>query len=961
MKGIAVVLFLIYTICIYAEQLWEQPVEVYRYDNIVFQGAGTTTSDNNILLTWNEGAANDRHGYVQKYNSQMQPAWINPLIVPETYFDTGFIQTSDSSTVMVWYETGFNECIKVQKIGNDGLLAWGQNGVVAIPGYYSGHENYQAVADTSGGVFISIWHQVYNDIRLQHINADGTISFPQAGIIIAPHSTTSDYIVSMIAMGGDVIVAYCNDNTANIERIQSDGTILWTTQIPVDYQLTNTNNIKLIKCNSNSFYLVNSNASNIKVQLIADTGSPMWNMPTVVSESTSATIRWNSVSLCCTNEGLLNLCWSNGDREYVQKLNPAGQLLWLVNGCYFYTYAEDCNLSKVCLGNSNDIYVIVCYRYMNADTGQQTACKVQHVSADGTMGSASLILFDTYSSTWDGGINVQVLNGNFIVNWSGYGNEVSGIYAQAINPMGNTLYPNPYYVVNSAGSGSGSDNIIVRKGNDVLATWLVSSQKAYYKIISQDGSSFFPPNGMPLSSIVNSKTALATASSPDNYALIAWIEDESRVIAQLINPEGFPLWGSEGMYISELSYTSELSVSYSDNSFYVIWIATNAQNHLRIYGQRFSQGITQWGAMGVQLVSDNPEHPNATCTDLKVNGKYITWLLMLYTNFNIGNAAYVSRFDADGQLDAGYNAYGNRIADFEENSEYQWGQIIGQTSLMNDDLVATIDNFTTINHGGWDEDIHQYIIQRISPDGSYVWDNTGLEWDNSYFSICYNEIYKYSGNPYYRLTKYDTDLHPVWNYIDTIHGFYTLVSEAGSNRLLFDSIRLEPSSQLSHYYFDLASQTFIYPSDYILTNYPGAPLVVKLDANNIIAWGESNSYGSDFNQVFKLMLVSNYDVGNDDPITVSSELSLSKAFPNPFTHETKVCYYIPKECRIMLSVYNIKGQLVKTIIRTKQAKGSYQVSWDGTDTANLKVSAGVYFYRLEAANKTLTKKFLLLK
>jgi subtilisin family serine protease len=89
--------------------------------------------------------------------------------------------------------------------------------------------------------------------------------------------------------------------------------------------------------------------------------------------------------------------------------------------------------------------------------------------------------------------------------------------------------------------------------------------------------------------------------------------------------------------------------------------------------------------------------------------------------------------------------------------------------------------------------------------------------------------------------------------------------------------------------------------------------------------------------------------------------SLDQNRPNPFNGQTSIRYQLPSEGRVKISVYNISGQLVRTLVDGKQSPGVYNAVWNGRDNSGRPVSAGVYFYRLNAGDINLTKKMVLLK
>lgn len=89
--------------------------------------------------------------------------------------------------------------------------------------------------------------------------------------------------------------------------------------------------------------------------------------------------------------------------------------------------------------------------------------------------------------------------------------------------------------------------------------------------------------------------------------------------------------------------------------------------------------------------------------------------------------------------------------------------------------------------------------------------------------------------------------------------------------------------------------------------------------------------------------------------------SLDQNRPNPFKGQTAIKYQLPSENRVRINIYNISGQLVKTLVDAKQLPGYYNIAWNGRDNSGRLVSAGVYFYRLNAGDINLTKKMVLLK
>ena len=89
--------------------------------------------------------------------------------------------------------------------------------------------------------------------------------------------------------------------------------------------------------------------------------------------------------------------------------------------------------------------------------------------------------------------------------------------------------------------------------------------------------------------------------------------------------------------------------------------------------------------------------------------------------------------------------------------------------------------------------------------------------------------------------------------------------------------------------------------------------------------------------------------------------SVCQNYPNPFNPTTTISFTLPERAHANLSVFDVNGNVIKTLVDDLLEEGSREVKWDGKDTRGRAVSSGVYFYRLKAGEKVLTKKMVLLK
>ena len=104
-----------------------------------------------------------------------------------------------------------------------------------------------------------------------------------------------------------------------------------------------------------------------------------------------------------------------------------------------------------------------------------------------------------------------------------------------------------------------------------------------------------------------------------------------------------------------------------------------------------------------------------------------------------------------------------------------------------------------------------------------------------------------------------------------------------------------------------------------------------------------------------------YVVENSDENAPQLVTRLNSNYPNPFNPSTTISFDLARPGKARLSVYNVKGQLVKELVDGDMASGQHRVIWNGLDSSGRSVSSGVYFYRLEAGDYVSTRKMLMIK
>jgi len=108
----------------------------------------------------------------------------------------------------------------------------------------------------------------------------------------------------------------------------------------------------------------------------------------------------------------------------------------------------------------------------------------------------------------------------------------------------------------------------------------------------------------------------------------------------------------------------------------------------------------------------------------------------------------------------------------------------------------------------------------------------------------------------------------------------------------------------------------------------------------------------------------NVGVSGRPPVSESGVMNDNlkiQAYPSPFKQGTEIQYQIPEREKVIITIHNICGQLVKKMVDQYQEANVYTSRWDGRDQNNMIAGSGVYFIRIQAGNKCKAKKVILIR
>jgi len=141
----------------------------------------------------------------------------------------------------------------------------------------------------------------------------------------------------------------------------------------------------------------------------------------------------------------------------------------------------------------------------------------------------------------------------------------------------------------------------------------------------------------------------------------------------------------------------------------------------------------------------------------------------------------------------------------------------------------------------------------------------------------------------------------------------------------------------------------------------GMGAVLKWDDGTVVQLREGQQIAVPEKSSSAQLIVGTDEYLSGQQVAVPGMYALLQNYPNPFNPSTTIRFAIPSAGRVQMTVYNIIGQRVKTLVDEDRAAGEYVVEWNGNDENGRPVASGIYFYRLKSGSFDQTHKMTLLK
>ena len=558
---------------------------------------------------------------------------------------------------------------------------------------------------------------------------------------------------------------------------------------------------------------------------------------------------------------------------------------------------------------------------------------------------------------------------NFLVVWDDTRNPAyDDIYGARVSQTGTVLDPDGIAI--STARSSQREPAVSFDGTNFLVVWedkrSLSSYDDIYGARVTPAGNVLDPDGIPISTAARYHEHPAVSFDGTNW-FVVWTDDrtdpyEYNIYGARVTPGGIVL-DPDGIPISSVAYDQEYpAVSFDGTNYLVVWMDfRSGPDTCDIYGARVSQAGTVLEPAGIPIsIAVNFQRYPAVSFD------GTNWLVVW-----------------EDRRSGAWDIYGTRVS--QAGTVLEPGGIPISTSSYSQWYPAVSfdgTNFLVVwvdDRSGSYSDIYG---ARVTSSGA-VLDPTGIaistaanyqlepavSFDGTNFLVVWEDKRSGSYSDIYgaRVTSSGAVLDPTGIAISTAANYQLepAVSFDGANWLVvwqdqrsgsysdiygarvtpagvvFDSgpvVRQEGSQQYPALARGSGSQMFL-----VYQGWTGTVGGTTYNADRI--WGKFYPF---------IGIEENRQMLSTDRFSLNAE-------PNPFKSQTTIRYSLPTKGKVSLSVYDVSGRTVKTLVNESKGPGVYSVNWNGADDDGKRVSQGVYFYVLKIDNQKMQKKMLMLK
>jgi len=1011
MKKLAILLAITFCLGLLSANLaWDTAVAIRQGVNIEWFRTGIDTPDGGAIYVWSDTKLGERDLWAQKVDASGNLVWGEPVLIdgkPDRQEDPVITRTSDDNYIVAWidFSGDLDGDVYAQKINGQGQLMWPQGGkpVCTNAGVQIA---LNMEADNAGGAFI-VWVDDRNpskDLFGQRLDGSGNPVWDVNGIAIA-NGTGDEIQNTMLPDGqGGMIIAYTHSYVGAedlyAKRFNASGTMVWANTLALSAVDGNQTGVRMAALSGGEFVFTWQDQRNpdpdIYAQKINLSGQTLWGDYLVVYSDHNGLARPQlNPRITKTSDNGVVIVWEDHRLDtqnpdlFAQKISAAGTKLWADDGIALCT-AEFAQIGPRMSPDNNGGCFVVWDDLRNGNSPNDDIY-AQHLSSTGAA------LWDANGKAVCTALNQQTGSlvkyaGNTIyVNWMDLRNGSAGIYYQAYNEAGTALLePNGKEVFWGLSGDTPKENyLILPRSNDAVIIWQDTrfandGYRIYFQFLNNDGTVDLETNGRPVTTAVGGgqQTPHAIVTDDDHVAIV-WEDargDNPKVYAQLISPTGERLWGDTGLEItnSDPLRQKDPKISYYNGSYYIGWSNSDQINtsfFFHVYGQRISNGQKMWGPDGIMISALPQTSLNNECTLYGLIDNYYVWHRVNPSENS--QTIWVKRVNENGGPDTGWLEEGLKASTYAEMPNIQLLPVAHKTPegifMMWKDLRGDF--------------ILNYWGQHVAANGTRIWNPLGINLaDNQReqekpaissnstgitFAWCENingmhdimgQKYSLSGDAlwspqgYYIVQKDSTQSNPTLEnygnggYLVAWTDFFGIESDI-YYRYIRENGEMVSQNAGGNILCNVAKQQY-------------DPMAAPLGSTAYVVWADGRSSGKTEILGLYAQRVDN-EVGSavtDNSAPGLNTFALKQNHPNPFNPETTISFSLKQNSKTLeLNIYNLKGQLVKSLFSGKLDKGDHSLVWDGKDNSGVSVGSGVYFYRLSDGTDSQQRKMVMMK
>ena len=939
-KLITIIAFMVYSILVAQNAVWENPKPFVLGDNIELQFSSIKTSDGNTIFFWSKTELEVRIMYATKLNELGEYLWPeeNKIILEHTpavrLAEVTII--SDNNFVLQFSHSDYKNgpCDKIYNIMDEnGNMLW--NDSFSLLDYNDELYQVSLFKDIVAGFNVLCHNQDNDETKIIHFDFDG--SFTETNV--SNYSYASKQIIQTFNQNDYYYMFYYDYENGNLilTKLSTNFEPVNSTIIPLNITTYSFDKFYLHLFDNDFYFIDGYNEFACK---ISESGELIWLTNWNIDRT------FNRFHQGITVDGKIYILDidSDGNQVHFIVINNNGEIeleLPILQGedlhQYFHvSYNENNKINVISTSYEDDTYYYL----------------AQTVDLSGTM---------TYPIE---GLQLDNTQRYYFLSLSSYPDKFSIFFLHTGDDRKTYLEINTY---NESGTQIIPEDQTILESSFVSLSWMDCSQYI----------------------------------EDENNILVAFVSNRAgywagEVYIQKIDQLGNLLYEEEGRYLNTY-YTHEIirDVFINEDGFvFIIYrifddisylkcdifdssgefvrtylLDTNVSNYAYVYHHFTESGvIVGWKKNNTikilklnqnELLWDNPiskTFPTSNGLDFKLTDNY------LFCDYfeSPGYAKFLYKFDDDGSFSPGWlNGFNlnnienlswiSRVQQANDNFyftaqifqvEYQLLGIDSNQQILFDDLNITmpysgfgIDLLIDENiYLAYQDTIQQCVtVDKLDMSGQNIWSNNALIWDPSYFYGI--SLHQSSANSIsiitthtenFRFASMDLD----GNVVTPPYG--NIIADGRGEKRLINAHEMDNG------------QFLITWDDYCVEN---------------ILDGDGVQYNAICGQLYDFSALSN----DESTIPSSHSYQLSN-YPNPFNPDTRISFSIPNESEVELTVYNVKGQKVKALLNDNFEKGNHSIVWDGFDDSGKPVSSGIYLYKLNINGKTeAVKKCLLLK